>query len=139
MWLKWYCISGHVRQYLVTLAFLWEKLSKPQFYKDLTTKTNSSEGCPWFKLNNLRLALGMALKFYISVAEGLKPKKVRNFLGLIPTFVEVTRGKLVRAFFAPSPILINRVKNSLPNWQCNGKNNLYVIVLSAQLECEVSL
>ena len=39
------------------------------------------------------LALGMALKFYTSVAKGLKVK-VRKFLGLIPTFVEVTEEKL---------------------------------------------
>ena len=30
------------------------------------------EGCPWFKFNNLELALGMALKFYASVVENLK-------------------------------------------------------------------
>ena len=33
--------------------------------------------------------LGMALKFYTSVAKGLK-LKVRKFYELIPTFVEVT-------------------------------------------------
>ena len=34
------------RQGLVTLAFLlWEKLSQPQFYKDLTRKTIFSERC----------------------------------------------------------------------------------------------
>ena len=36
--------------------------------------------------DNLGLALGMTLKFYTSVAK----LKVRNFQGLIPTFVEVT-------------------------------------------------
>ena len=50
------------------------------------------------------LALGMALKFYISVAKGLQ-LKVRKFQGLFPTFVEVTGEKLVVGFFAPSPIL----------------------------------
>ena len=45
----------------------------------------------------------MALKFYASVAKGLK-LKVRMFWGLIPTFVEVTGGKLVEeAFLSPSP------------------------------------
>ena len=34
----------------------------------------------------------MAFKFYISVAKGLKLKKI---LGLIPTFAEVTGEKLV--------------------------------------------
>ena len=36
----------------------------------------------------------ISLKFYTSVAKGLK-LKVRKFLGLISTFVEVTGGKLV--------------------------------------------
>ena len=47
-----------------------------------------------FKFNNLRLALGKILKFYASVAKRLK-LKVRKFLGLIPTFVEVTGEKLI--------------------------------------------
>ena len=43
----------------------------------------------------------MALKFYTSVAKGLK-LKVRKFLGVIPKFVEVTGEKLVgRAFMSP--------------------------------------
>ena len=53
-------------QSLVTLAFQLEKLSKSQFYKDL--------GWFWFKFNNLVLVLGMALKYYNSVAKGLKLK-----------------------------------------------------------------
>ena len=39
----WMCSCD---QSLVTLAFLWEKLSQPQFYKDLT---RFSEGWSWFK------------------------------------------------------------------------------------------
>ena len=31
-------------QGLVTVAFLWEKLSQPQFYKDLTRKTAFTKG-----------------------------------------------------------------------------------------------
>ena len=52
----------------------------------------------------------MGLKFYTSVAKGLK-LKVRKFCGLISTFVEVTGEKLVGGFLAPPPppILI-RVK-----------------------------
>ena len=53
----------------------------------------------------MRLALGMALKFYTSVAKELK-LKVRKFVGLIVTFVEVTWAKLVGAF----PPILNRVK-----------------------------
>ena len=44
--------------------------------------------------NNLGLVLGTNVKFYISVAKGLK-LKVKKFLGLILTFVEVTGEKLV--------------------------------------------
>ena len=76
-------------QSLVTLAFLWQKLSQPQFDKDLTKKPTFFEGWSWFKLNNLGLALGENLKFYTSVAKGLK-LKVRKFWGLIPKFVEVS-------------------------------------------------
>ena len=85
-------------QSLVTVAFLLEKLSKPQFYKDLTRKIAFFEGWSWFKFNNLGLALGTNLKFYASVAKGLK-LKVRKFWGLTPTFVEVRREKLVGGLF----------------------------------------
>ena len=95
-------------QSLVTVAFLSEKLSEPQFYKDLTRKTAFFEGWSWFKFNNFGLALGTNLKFFISVATGLK-LKVRRFWGLNPTFVQVTDEKLVGgAFSLPAPIL-NRV------------------------------
>ena len=60
----------------------------------MSRKKNFFEGCSWFKFNNLGLELGMALKFYISVAKGVKIK-VRMFWGLIPTFLEVSGGKLV--------------------------------------------
>ena len=49
----------------------WEKLLEPQFYKDLKKK-HLLKGWSWFKFNNLGLTLGMALKFYTSVAKGLK-------------------------------------------------------------------
>ena len=52
------------------------------------------EECSWFKLNNFGLALGMTLKFNTSVAKRLK-LEVKEFLGLITTFVEVTGKKLV--------------------------------------------
>ena len=48
----------------------------------------------WFKFNNLGLALGTNLKFYTSVAKGLK-LKVRKCWGLILTFAEVTGEKLI--------------------------------------------
>ena len=54
-----------------------------------------------FKLNSLGLALGMALKPYTSVAEGIK-QKFRNFFELILTFAEITEEKLVRVASPPS-------------------------------------
>ena len=89
-------------QSLATVAFLWEKLSQPQFYKDLTRKTAFFEEWPWFKFNNLELALGTKLKFCINVTKWLK-LKARKFGGLIPTFVEVTGEKLVRGAFCSQP------------------------------------
>ena len=72
------------------------------------------EGWSWFKFNNLRLALGMALKFYTSVTKGLKLRKVRNFGRLTPTFAEVTGKKLVGGrLFAPSLFWIGLVNNSV--------------------------
>ena len=52
--------------------------------------------------NNLGLVLGTNVKFYISVVKGLK-LKVKKFLGLILTFVEVTGENLVGGTFAPPP------------------------------------
>ena len=44
--------------------------------------------------NSLGITLDMRLKFYTSVAKGLK-LKVRKFWGIIPAFVEVTGGKML--------------------------------------------
>ena len=60
------------------------------------------EGWSWFKFNNLGLAQVTDLKFYTSVAKGLKPK-VRKFWGIIPTFLEVAEEKLVGGTFLPCP------------------------------------
>ena len=52
----------------------------------------------------------MNLTFYTGVAKVLKIK-VRNFLGLVLMFVEVTREKLVGGLFCPPLPILNRVKN----------------------------
>ena len=62
------------------------------------------------KLNNLGLVLGIVLKFYCSVGKSLKPKIIK-FVGLIPTFEEVTGENLVGEPFWPILILI-KIKNS---------------------------
>ena len=64
---------------------------------------NRFEGWSWFKFNNVRLALGMNLKFHTSVAKGLK-LKVRKFWELVLTNVEVTRENLVGILPSPPPI-----------------------------------
>ena len=92
MWLKFGNSSISMREVTIT--------SIPQFYKDLTRRTTFSEEWSWFKISNLGLALGMALKLYTRVAKRLK-LKVRKFWGLIPTFVEVTGKKLVGSLFGP--------------------------------------
>ena len=89
-----YIVDASCDQSLVTVAFLWEELSQPQFYKGLTRKIAFLGRCSWFKFNNLGLTLGTNLKFYTSVTKGLKIK-VRKFWVLIHMFVEVTGEKLV--------------------------------------------
>ena len=102
-------------QSLATPAFLWEKLTQPQFYKDLTRKTAFSEGWSWFKFINLGLALGINLKFYSSVAKGLK-LKARAILEA-NSYVYRSYGRKTNrrggSLFAPPPSLspiLNRVK-----------------------------
>ena len=75
----------------------------------MARKTAFFEGWSWFKFNNLGLAQGTNLKFYTSVEKGVK-LKARKFWGLIPTFAEVTKEKLVGGPFLPPPHL-NRVKD----------------------------
>ena len=96
--------------HVITNVNLIFKLSQPQFYKDLTRKTVFFLRWSWFKFNNLELALCANLKFYTTVVKGLK-LKVRMFLGLTPTFLEVTGEKLVGGPFCPPPPspILNRV------------------------------
>ena len=61
-------------------------------------KNQFFEGQSWFKLNNLGLALRIALIFYINVTKGLK-LSVRKFWWFIHNFVGVTRKKLVGEVF----------------------------------------
>ena len=76
-------ILSHYSNYIVDM-FMWPKsgnssiclreVTTTSFYKDLTTKTTFLKGDLDSKINNLGLALGINLKFYISVAKGLKVK-----------------------------------------------------------------
>ena len=55
---------------LVTLKVIRKKLSKSQFYKDLTRKNIFFEGCSWLKFINLELVLIIALKFDTVLTKG---------------------------------------------------------------------
>ena len=82
-------------QSLVNLAFLWPKNA---FF----------EGWSWFKFNNLALKLDTDLRFYTSVAKGLK-LNFRKFWGIILTFVEVTSEKMVGGGGHFAPAILNKV------------------------------
>ena len=84
MWLKFGNSSLSMREVIITSVL-----------KGFDQKKRFFEGWSWFKFNNLRLALGKNLKFYTSLAKGLK-LKVRKFWGLILSFVEVKGEKLLR-------------------------------------------
>ena len=96
--------------YIVHL-FMWPKFGNCNIsMRELITtsilqafdqKNNFFEGRFWFKLNNLGLTLGMALKFSTSAVKGLE-LKVRDRLRLLPSFVEVTGEKLVGKHSPPS-------------------------------------
>ena len=90
-------------QSLVTIAFLWEKLSQPHFYEDLTRKTIDFVRYSWLKFINLGLALGMVLNFYTSVVNRSR-LTVKKSWGVISNFVEVTRKKLVWVSFYTLPL-----------------------------------
>ena len=93
-------------QKLVTRAFLWEKLRQRQFYIDW--KTTYFEGWSFSNFNNLGLALGMKLKLEILHQRVKVEIKIRKFWSLIPTFVNVTREKLVGGL----PPILNRAKST---------------------------
>ena len=57
MWPKLGNSRSSMREVIIT-SILWGFHQKNEFF----------EGCSWFKLNNLGLALGMVLKFYTSDA-----------------------------------------------------------------------
>ena len=93
----------------------------------MTSKTAFFEGWPWFKFINLGLAIGTNLKFYTSVAKGLK-LKARKFWGLIPTFAEVTEEKLVGGGPFLAPPILNRVKRE--SFNSNMKRNFVAKIVT---------
>ena len=92
----WSCDQG-----LVTIAFLWEKLSQHQFYKDLTRKKTFFKGCSWKKgsLETLH-QFGKRVKAKSQKVLGANSYVCRNY-----------RGKTGRVAFSPPSPILNRVKN----------------------------
>ena len=104
----------------------------------MTRKIAFFEGWSWFKFDNLGLALGANLKFCSSVAKGLK-LKVRKFWGPNPTFVELTKEKLVGGLFAPPlPPILNRV-NILQKPHIWEKSGSQVMAKNAVDQCDFSI
>ena len=77
-------IVSHVSNYIINVV-MWPKFGKSiismreviktSILLKFDLKNNFFEEWSWFKFNNLGVALGMVLKFYTSVAKGLKLKK----------------------------------------------------------------
>ena len=79
MWPKFGNSSISIREVIIT-SISWGCDQKNQFFV---------EWWSLLQLNNLGLVLVMSWKFYTSVVKGLK-LEFKKYLGLIPTFIEVT-------------------------------------------------
>ena len=93
MWPKFGNSSISMREFIIN-----QSLSR------FDPKKHLFEEWSWFNFNNLGLTQGTNLKFYTNVAKGLK-LKVKKFLGLIPTLIEVKGKKLVVGPFWVPPSL----------------------------------
>ena len=78
MWL-WSTFFKPCDQGLVIPAFLGEKLSWPQFDKDLTRKTNIFKGHSWLKFSDLRLTLVVAFKILHQCDKRIKTESQKVF------------------------------------------------------------
>ena len=121
-------------QRLAILAFLWEKLSWFQFYKDLTGK-NAFWGVVLVQV------LGTNLKFCTSIEKGLKVKFIK-FWELIPTFAEVAEEKLVGGPFLtllpppsppPHPFWIEFIRETFSE-ECEIQNKKLLNLISGNFE-----
>ena len=84
-------------------SFLWEKLSQPQFYKDLTRKTAFFERWSWFKFINLGVTLGRKIEILHQCGKRVKTKS-QKVLGGNSYICRSYRGKTGRgAFLPPTP------------------------------------
>ena len=88
-----------------------EVIDRTSILEGFDQKNHFFEGWSWFKFNDLELALGMALKFYTSMAKGLKAKS-QKVLVANSYVCRSYRGKTGRWPFCPPPPLpiLSRVK-----------------------------
>ena len=109
----------------------------------MTGKTAFFEWSSSFKFNNLRLALGIHLKFYTSVEKASKLKTTK-FWSLILTFAEVIEEKLVgwRDFWPlPSWIGLKTQKQKQDKivWSEKSKlNSIEVLISKVLIELKTS-
>ena len=95
-------------QSLVTLAFLWEKLSQPQFYKDLTRKTAFFWRVVLVQVQQFGTDTRYKLEILHQCRKRVKTKS-QNVFGANSYVCRSYRGKIAREAFLLSPIL-NRFK-----------------------------
>ena len=100
-------VSDIIDQSLVTLAFLWDKLSQLRFQKDLTRKKIFFVGWFWLQLCNLGMALVMAMECCSIEEEELK-LKVRNFCRLFLCSEKLQGKNWLGGYF--SSAILNRAK-----------------------------
>ena len=91
MWPKFINSSNHMRKVIIT-----------SILQRFDQKNHFSEEWSWFKLNNLGLALGIALKLYASVVKGLKIK-VKSSWGAISNVSRSYKGKTGRGTLCSTP------------------------------------
>ena len=116
-------------QSLVTVAFLWDKLSQPQFYKDLARRTAFFEWWSWFRLNNLGLPLKLEILHQCGKRVKTKSQKVSGTNSYV---CKVTGEKLVGVvFLPPPPLILNRVKKA----KSYRTNALLVLRLTLATKC----
>ena len=122
---------------MVTLAFLWEKLSQPQCYKGLTRKTAFLRGGLGSRLITLNVwPLRMTLRYDLEILQecGKRPKtKSQDVLGANSYVCRSYREKTGRGVFCstPPPIL-NRVTS-------NKSSGIPCFSIFDEINCQLNL
>ena len=111
---------------MVTLAFLWVTLAKPQCYTDLIRRAKFLGRWSCFKFNNLGLALATVFKFSKSTTKVMKVKGWK-LLGDNFWVCRIYRKKLIEGFLDP---ILNKLKGVfIPQLHIKPLASLYLINL----------